>query len=113
MDVCTRCGAFVCMECVTSVAANVLCGPCAARVPAVSSEKLPAPVLRTLVLSVGGFLFPPLGLVGAAAGAWLLRRRAHERLTPRAEDSLRNAIRVGLYGALASAICWFIWAVLR
>jgi hypothetical protein len=113
VDVCTRCGAFVCVECVTSVAANALCGPCAARVPAIPSDKLPAPVIRTLVLSAGGLLFPPLGLVGAATAAWLLRRKARKHLTPRAEDSLRNAIRIGLNGALVSAIVWFFWAVLR
>lgn len=108
VDLCSRCGAFVCLECVTSVAATVLCRPCAGRVREAPDE-LPAPVVRALVLTAGGLLFPPLGFAGVLLSAWQLRRSARSRLAPRAEEYLRVALNAGLIGTLISAGLWLTW----
>jgi len=79
LDVCSRCGAFVCAECVGSRFGTVLCAGCLQRASDPGEEVLPGIVILALAGAFVGFAFPPLAWTSYLLSRIALRRGAGDR----------------------------------
>ena len=111
VDVCTRCGTFVCFECVDGLAGSVYCTPCMQKL---SAPRAPEPAsLRSQLafgFAVAGFLLFPLAVVAIALGLverWLIHRG---RAPPAGERYARLATTLGVYALVCTPILLLLFA---
>lgn len=101
VDVCTRCGTFVCFTCVDGLAGNVYCAPCVRKLTAPPPrERAPARTYVALGLAVVGFVLVPLAVVAIGMGLlerWRIRRG---RAPVAGERNARAATTVGVIALL-------------
>lgn len=113
LDVCTRCGGFLCWDCLTSAYGEPACGPCAKVLGAID-RRLPAGLVMAWILSVLGVLAFPAGIAGAImAVAELGKARARHAPAPiqeRAEGALRTAVGTVTVNLV---LFWNAWPYLR
>lgn len=97
LDVCSRCGCFVCAECVGSRFGTVLCGSCLERLRD-PVEELPRIVVVALAGAILGFVLPPLAWASYVLSRIALRRHTGER-----------ALRYASIARFVSGISSFAW----
>jgi hypothetical protein len=105
VDVCARCGTFLCFGCVLSLMGTVYCAPCVDKLNAPPPpEPVPSRVYGYLWLSILGFILPPFALLALVLGT-VERRWIHKGTAPAAGDRLaRLAVSLGLFGVLVSLV---------
>ncbi|QSQ21129.1 hypothetical protein JY651_38960 [Pyxidicoccus parkwayensis] len=110
LEVCHRCGAFVCFDCLRSVTALVHCEACAARPPA-PPRGPPVRVWVALALAWAGAIVLPCALGGLGLAWWELRRIEAGRVPMEGHRLARAALVTALWCLPVSSCLGFFWLV--
>jgi hypothetical protein len=107
LDVCQRCGAFICFDCIRSVTAIVYCQACPARLTA--SRPVSGSIWVALALAWVGFAVFPCALGGLGLAWWELHRIQTGRGPREGHRLARAALMTALWGLPVSACIGFFW----
>ncbi|MBX7114037.1 MAG: B-box zinc finger protein [Myxococcaceae bacterium] len=114
VDICVRCGRFLCQSCVTSRAAKVMCKGCAMRPMVRAEDPFPPLAVALLVMGVLGLVVLPLGWAAGLMGQRQLNRIARGAVTERGEFAYQWARGLG-WASLAVTVvmllagAWTYW----
>lgn len=100
IGLCTRCGAFVCGDCVRSLAARLYCQSCLALLTAPKDPALPHEVRRAVALAAIAVLTPPTAVAAWIHNRIILRRLLRDGASARAQEWAEGAV------SAASAAFW-------
>ncbi len=114
VDICVRCGRFLCQACVTSRAAKVMCRDCATRPMERTEEPFPPLAVALLVMGVLGLAVLPLGWAAGLLGHRQLNRIARGTVSERGEFAYQWARGLGwasvaVTGVMLLAGAWTYW----
>jgi|CXWL01.1.fsa_nt_gi hypothetical protein len=115
VDICVRCGRFLCGACVTSRAAKVMCKGCASRPFDRSEEPFPPLAVMSVVMGVLGLGVLPLGWAAGLIGHRQLNRIQRGDVAERGELAYQWARGLGVMSVTITVVLllaagWTYWS---